>query len=132
MEEAGMQDKSRKNNDLGDFGEGLASRHLEGMGFRILGRNIRYKVGEIDIVASKKGELHFIEVKTRTSIAFGDPLESVTEAKKRRLRRAAEMYILKARNNIKEKNIPPCYFGVIGVDLTDGEPRVECLLDAFD
>lgn len=132
MDRIGAQDKSRKNNVLGDFGEDLAVRLLEGMGFRIIGRNIRYKVGEIDIVAMRRDELHFVEVKTRTSDACGDPLESVTRTKMQRIRKAAEMYILKAGNNINYKDIPPCYFDVIGIDLTQGVPKIECLLDAFE
>jgi len=132
MDRGGTQDKSRKNNGLGDFGEDLAVRHLEDMGFRIIGRNVRYRVGEIDIVAMRGDELHFVEVKTRISDACGDPIESVTRTKMQRIRRAAEMYILKARNNIKYKDIPPCYFDVIGIDLTQGVPQIECLIDAFE
>ena len=71
--------------DLGRLGEQLAADHLARLGWRILDRNWRCPVGEIDIVALDDGELVVVEVKTRRSRAFGDPLEGVTDAKLTRL-----------------------------------------------
>src|SRR5580698_3039074 len=75
--------------ELGRRGETLAAGHLSALGYRILERNWRCSRGEIDIVAFKDGEVVFVEVKTRTSVAYGHPLEAITVAKLARLRRLA-------------------------------------------
>jgi len=75
--------------DLGRRGEKLAADHLVASGYQIVERNWRCKQGEIDIVASKDGEIIFVEVKTRSSLAFGHPLEAITVTKLARLRRLA-------------------------------------------
>ncbi|MEX2117386.1 MAG: YraN family protein [Bacteroidota bacterium] len=78
----------------GDRGELLAVEFLGEAGFRILERNYRFGRGEIDIVAEEAGELVFVEVKTRDSLRFGEPEESVGGAKEQRLCRAAEGYCM--------------------------------------
>lgn len=75
--------------DLGRRGEDLAAAHLRMIGFEILDRNWRCGQGEIDIVARDGREIVFVEVKTRSSVAFGNPLEAITPAKLARLRRLA-------------------------------------------
>jgi putative endonuclease len=75
--------------ELGRRGENLAADHLIASGFDIVERNWRCSQGEIDIVATKDAELVFVEVKTRSSLAFGHPLEAITAAKLARLRRLA-------------------------------------------
>jgi len=126
-----VQDKTRKNKDLGDRGEAIAKRHLESMGFRILDRNVRYKCGEIDIVAKRGREVHFVEVKARAVGGVGAALEAVDGRKRRRMRNAAELYLKDPRNKFNEMKLPPCYFSVIGINCDGERPRVECLLDAF-
>jgi len=74
---------------LGRRGEDLAAGHLAASGLTIVERNWRCSQGEIDIVALDNGELVFVEVKTRSSVAFGHPLESITAVKLARLRRLA-------------------------------------------
>jgi putative endonuclease len=71
---------------LGRYGERLAARHLVEQGMVLLDRNWRCDVGEIDLVLRDGRVLVVCEVKTRTSTAFGHPLEAVTEAKADRLR----------------------------------------------
>jgi putative endonuclease len=75
--------------ELGRRGEKLAADHVVAAGLEIIERNWRCAQGEIDLVARDGAELVFIEVKTRSSIAFGHPLEAVTTAKLARLRRLA-------------------------------------------
>jgi putative endonuclease len=75
--------------ELGRRGENLAADHLIASGFSIVERNWRCPQGEIDLVAVDEGELVFVEVKTRSSVAFGHPLEAITVAKLARLRRLA-------------------------------------------
>lgn len=78
---------------IGNHGEDFAVNILKDEGYQILERNFWTKHGEIDIVASKDHILHFIEVKTRTQLRYGYPAESITEDKKMRMRRAANIYM---------------------------------------
>ena len=75
--------------DLGRRGEELAAHCLVNAGMSIVDRNWRCSQGEIDIVARDGAELVFVEVKTRSSLAFGHPLEAITVTKLARLRRLA-------------------------------------------
>ena len=76
--------------ELGERGEEFTVTFLQQRGYRIIDRNWRIKEGEIDIVAlSPENETVFIEVKTRSSAAFGDPLESISMEKLHRIQRLA-------------------------------------------
>lgn len=78
------------NQDLGRRGEEYIASLLQARGDVIIDRNWRIRSGEIDIVSlDTNGELHFVEVKTRTSVAFGHPLEAIDEKKAHRLQRLA-------------------------------------------
>lgn len=79
----------RAKDTLGRQGEQVAADHLTRLGWQILDRNWRCGDGELDIVARDGAELVVCEVKTRSSIAFGTPVEAVTPAKAARLRRLA-------------------------------------------
>ena len=83
--------------NLGKQGEELAAAYLQAKGFVIVKQNYRKKVGEIDIIAQEGTTLVFVEVKTRTSLQFGQPYEAITHKKQKQLRRVAEDYL--ARNN---------------------------------
>lgn len=79
---------------LGARGEGIAAGYLIGLGWRIVERNWRCKYGEIDVVGfDADGTLAFVEVKTRSGLGFGDPLEAITYAKLARLRRLAAEWL---------------------------------------
>jgi len=80
-------------NELGKTGELLAVKYLEEKGFTIIERNWRYGRYEIDIIASLKDTIHFIEVKTRSSKTFGLPEESVSTQKLKKLNAAADEYL---------------------------------------
>jgi len=75
--------------ELGRRGEQLAADHLVATGFTLIERNWRCQQGEIDLVVREGAELVFVEVKTRSSVAYGHPLEAITTAKLARLRRLA-------------------------------------------
>jgi putative endonuclease len=79
---------------VGALGEEAARDHLEAQGCRILTCNYRCRDGEIDLVADDYGVLVFVEVKTRSSSAYGPPRDAVTPAKRRKLARAASHYML--------------------------------------
>lgn len=87
---------------LGRYGEDKAEEFLKKNGYRIIERNFKTKFGEIDIIAKNKRELVFIEVKTRSSTKFGYPEESVDNKKFNRIKRCAEIYLLK----IGKKELP--------------------------
>lgn len=78
---------------LGKEGEGLAADFLVNHGFEIVSRNYRYRRAEIDLIAKRDDWLIFVEVKTRSSSAYGEPEEAVTAKKVRMLFDAAEEYI---------------------------------------
>jgi len=79
---------------LGRQGEQLAAEYLANEGFRILDRNYRCAGGEIDIVAADQRMLVACEVKTRSDLRFGTPVEAVTREKLCRLRRLAVHWAL--------------------------------------
>jgi putative endonuclease len=81
------------NLDLGNKGENWAADLLVQKGFEILARNYRYKKAEIDIIACKDKLLVFVEVKTRTNIAYGEPEAAVNVSKIDLIKQAAEEYI---------------------------------------
>jgi putative endonuclease len=78
---------------LGRAGEDAACAFLESDGFVLIERNWRTRAGELDIIARGDGVTVFAEVKSRTSNAFGEPEESVTPLKARRIRALAGEYL---------------------------------------
>ena len=78
---------------LGQRGEDIAARHLTAHGLVVVDRNWRCDAGEIDLVLRDGDVLVVCEVKTRTSTAFGDPLEAVDQRKVDRLRRLAARWL---------------------------------------
>ena len=78
---------------LGQDWEDAAERLLRREGYRIVERNYRTRVGEIDFIAFDGDVLCFIEVKGRRALGFGFPEEAVTLEKQRRIHRAAEWYL---------------------------------------
>lgn len=75
--------------ELGRLGEDAAASYLASRGWRVLARNVRRREGEVDIVARLGRTLAFVEVKTRSSSAYGTPAEAVTVRKQRRIRMLA-------------------------------------------
>ncbi|MBI2340836.1 MAG: YraN family protein [Deltaproteobacteria bacterium] len=114
---------------IGDEGEDSASRYLKKQGFKIIERNFFCRVGELDIIAEKKGELHFIEVKTRRTLGFGDPLEAVTPWKQKRVSQTAKYYLLK---NAKWNNHPKCFSVMSIYDPGNDDAQIEFIPNAFE
>ena len=83
----------RAKDALGRDGEQVAAEYLQRSGLRILARNWRCSEGEIDIVAAERRVLVVCEVKTRSSTRYGTPVEAITRAKRRRLRRLAVRWL---------------------------------------
>jgi len=78
---------------LGQHGEQLAADYLAGAGLKVLGRNWRCADGEIDIIALDGRTLVICEVKTRSGVRFGTPLEAITRQKSFRLRKLAVRWV---------------------------------------
>lgn len=75
---------------IGAFGEEVTAQYLIARGDEILDRNWRIREGEIDLVSlGGDGIFHFIEVKTRSSVAFGHPFEAINHEKAHRMQRLA-------------------------------------------
>ena len=77
----------------GNWGEALALTYLQGEGYAIECCNFRHRRTEIDLVASHDNKLVFVEVKTRTTLAFGGPSCHFPHAQRRRISRAASAYM---------------------------------------
>lgn len=110
---------------LGNRGEALAAEYLAEQGMKILAKNYRRRGGEIDIIAKDGSVLAFVEVKTRKSEGFAAPRESVGNVKRKRLRAAAEMWLMETGYD------GFCRFDVVEV-ITAGEtPLIRHWRDAF-
>jgi len=91
-----------KQKQVGDKGETLAEKYLRKKGYKILERNFQSYFGEIDIIAQDKGQIVFVEVKTKTGTGFGLPEEEFGFLKQKRLFRAIQSWIWK--NKLKNEN----------------------------
>ena len=92
----------RYKKNIGDSGESFATEVLALSGYSVIARNYSIKCGEIDIIATKGGVLHFIEVKTRTSDEYGFPADAVDETKQKRIRNAARHYLANKKGSWSE------------------------------
>ncbi|MBU0479860.1 MAG: YraN family protein [Proteobacteria bacterium] len=118
---------TEKRLSLGKRGEELAAALLRKSGYRILETNYRGKLGEIDLIAEEGRCLVFVEVKTRSGLECGHPLEGIDSRKQRQLVRAAREYM--ARENCQER---VCRFDAVSV-LTDGAaPRLELVKNIIE
>jgi putative endonuclease len=82
-----------RNRALGTYGERVAASHLRSLGMVVLATNWRCRFGEIDLVARDGSTVVICEVKTRTSLSHGTPLEAVVGRKAARLRRLAAYWL---------------------------------------
>ena len=117
----------RAKDAVGRYGEDVAARHLADAGLEILARNWRCTEGEIDLVAREGDVLVICEVKTRSSEAFGLPVEAVTRRKAERLRRLACRWL--AAHEVHSVEVR---FDVVGVLRSrSGPAQVQHLRGAF-
>jgi putative endonuclease len=105
-------------NPLGERGENAAARHLRNKGYKIIIRNFRCELGEIDIIARDGKTLVFVEVKTR---AYDDPTpeEQVNLTKQQKLTQVAKLYL--SRYGVPQ---PPARFDVVAIVWPTGQPPI--------
>jgi len=113
--------------DRGREAEKIAAKFLESRGYKILERNFRCQQGEIDLIVEQKRVIYFVEVKGRWSSKFGGPLEQLSRAQARRIRRAAELYLRKMgwEEGFRIR------FSVLGFDASREPPQGQFIPDAF-
>ena len=113
---------------FGDRGERAAVRYLKQRGYRILARQARNRLGEIDIIALDGDWIVFVEVKTRRTTDKGRPVEAVTLTKQRQLTRTALAW-LKRRRWLERRS----RFDVIAICWQEGsKPEIEHYQHAFE
>lgn len=112
------------NIEKGKLGEEIASKYIISKGGKVIERNYRTRVGEVDLIAKLNGELVFVEVKSRSNINYGYPSESVNYKKKRKITNVAKYYILD--NSLENLSIR---FDVIEIYLK--EKKINHIVNAF-
>jgi putative endonuclease len=95
---------------LGDFGEDIAANYLVSQGYTIRKQKYKVKIGEIDIIATHKNSLIFIEVKTRRNITYGYPAQAVNQHKQFKIIQTAQCYLTQTNQYDKI-----CRFDVIEI-----------------
>lgn len=110
--------------------EAAARQHLLDAGLRLVAGNVNYRIGELDLVMldrDRDGDvLVFVEVRYRADDAFGGGADSVDHGKRRKLLRAAELFLLKTR-----RNDAACRFDVVEATGDPAQPRLHWIRDAF-
>ena len=112
----------------GRSAENLAVALLEGRGFRVIARNWRRPEGELDLVADDQGTCVFVEVRSRTGVEFGHPLETINPRKRAQIVRAARLYL-----DQEPTQASGFRFDVVGVTFFSDGRTPECvhIEDAF-
>jgi putative endonuclease len=109
----------------GISGERLAVEYLISKGYRILAQNFRYLKAEVDIIAQKDNYLVAVEVKTRSSTAFGAPEEFLKPAQIQRIIKAVDYFVTSKDLNVEVR------FDIIAIVLSTKKPQIEHIENAF-
>jgi len=120
---------SKQKKELGQTGEELAAQYLLKKGYQIIARNVRYRTGELDIVAQDGDELVFVEVRTRRSTTYGTPGESITWRKQKKVRELALTYIQQEKRQTRSFRFDVVLVVVDHVYAT--EASIEHIVHAF-
>lgn len=118
---------SKENLYLGKEGEEAAFDFLKEKGYKVLEKNYKTKLGEVDIIAYDKDTLCFIEVKTRNSLRSGSPQEAVSPFKQRQISKAA-LQFLKKGNFLNKK----ARFDVVSVMYAQDKAQCALIKNAFE
>ncbi len=120
-----MKDASKIN--TGKQGEKIAADFLKKNGYRIIEKNFRCVLGEIDIIAREKDELDFIEVKTRNSGELGYPEQAVGTKKQKKMSQLALWYLQK-----KNTTDAQARFDVVAITISASGKEIKLIKNAFD
>lgn len=113
--------------EFGNKAEAFAIRQLKKAGYRIIARNFRTRIGEIDVIAKDGPTIVFVEVKARQSTRFGHPKQAVTHAKQRKISMVALEY-LKSTDQMRSR----ARFDVVAVTGLSDNPKIEIIKNAFE
>lgn len=112
---------------FGQGSEALAINFLKKQGYHILEQNYRTSLGEIDIIARDKDTVVFIEVKSRSSSALGNPRHAVTLQKQRKISKTAILYLKQtSQSNVRAR------FDVVTILMDSGKDNIELIKNAFE
>ena len=111
----------------GALGEQAAVDYLRQNGFMIVERNCRIGRSEVDIIASRYDELHFVEVKTRRQSIQAPPQENVDRMKQQRIARAAKSFLKRRRQHEHLE----CFFDIFAVTFESEGIKTEWIPEAF-
>ncbi len=114
-----------EHNVTGSEGERLAGEFLEQQGYEVMERNWRHGRHELDIVARKGPELVIVEVKTRSSSQYGQPLEAVKTGKRSKLLQAANAYVQMTGCQLGLR------FDIVSIIMHPNKPYIHHIPDAF-
>lgn len=118
---------TRERLNLGKRGEDVALKKIKELGYKIVARNYRCSLGEVDVVAKDGKCLVFLEIKSRKGRSTGQAKQAVDERKQRQLSKVALTYMkLNGCPDVKAR------FDVIGVGFFDDHVEVEVIKDAFE
>ena len=117
--------------NIGVWGERRAERYLRENNIRVIETNFRSKAGEIDIIAMEDKTILFVEVKTRADLSCGLPCESVDRRKRRRISKAAWMYIAMFGNRKLLRDIDEYRFDVIEILILNRRAWLRHIRNAF-
>jgi putative endonuclease len=112
---------------LGGEGERIAEMYLTKKGYRVVERNYRCPVGEMDLIVLDRRVIVFVEVKTRSDHRFGIPLEAVRTRKQQKLVKTAQFFLAQHRLHNRDAR-----FDVVGISVAGQEPVVEHIQNAFE
>ncbi|AUG57776.1 YraN family protein [Acetivibrio saccincola] len=108
------------NREIGTIGEEIAAEFLEKNNYKIIEKNFRYKrLGEIDIISWENDSICFVEVKTRSTLKYGLPRESVNFRKRENIKKLAQIYI--NRHNMHDKSIR---FDVVEIYIEKNQDKI--------
>ena len=112
---------------FGKKSESRAAIYLKQQGYRIIEQNYRTRMGEIDIIAKDNETIAFIEVKSRSSAAFGNPKYAVTLQKQRKISKLALQYLKSThQSHVRAR------FDVVAIFSNSGRDTIELIKNAFE
>jgi putative endonuclease len=112
---------------FGRQGESLAEKHLRNQGYEVVCRNYRTRFGEIDMIARDRDTIVFVEVKARSSAAYGGAKAAITPQKRRKMSMLALYYLKTTRQTSMRAR-----FDVVTIRTDSGKPEVDVIKNAFE